>query len=355
MNRFHSGRPGSPLRTLRRAITWLGLVLLAAGCGGGGSGDASGGDGAAEKSFRVGLVFDVGGKGDKSFNDSAFDGVQQAAAEFPLELSDFEPGQDADREVGLRKLASRHYDVVIGVGFLFTDAIASVAPEFPDVHFVLVDGELDNVPNVASLVFREQEGSFLVGAIAALSSKTGTIGFVGGMDVPLIHKFQAGYTAGAKHVRPETKVLVGYAGVRPEAFADPVRGKEIGLAQISKGADVLFHAAGVTGLGVIEAARERGVYAIGVDANQNHVAPGTMLTSMVKRVDVAIHDTIVAVKNGTFQGGLREFGLAQDGVGFSLDEHNQDLLTPEILDVVADLREAIVSGGIEVPFETGRK
>ncbi|GJM45398.1 MAG: BMP family ABC transporter substrate-binding protein [Gemmatimonadota bacterium] len=336
------------------AAVWILAIVVGiglAGCGGG-AGDSKG-DG--EKPFRVGLVFDVGGKGDKSFNDSAYEGVQRVAAEIPLQLSDFEPGQDADREVGLRRLASRGYDVVIGVGFLFTDAIGAVAAEFPDVHFILVDGRLDGVDNVASLVFREQEGSFLVGAIAAWTSKTGTLGFVGGMDVPLIHRFEAGYGAGARHVRPDVEILVGYAGVRPEAFADPVRGKEIGLSQISRGADVIFHASGVTGLGVIEAAKERGVYAIGVDANQNHVAPGTMLTSMIKRVDNAIYKTVMDSHSGRFQGGLVEFGLADDGVGYALDEYNRELIPADMVTRLDALRQSIIAGEIVVPFETGRR
>lgn len=340
-------------RSVARVSRFAGALALAAtlaGCGGGGGDSRS-----DEAAFRVGLVFDVGGKGDKSFNDSAYDGLTRAAADFPIVISDFEPGQDADREVGLRKLAARGYDVVIGVGFLFTDAIRSVATDYPDVDFVLVDGRLDGLPNVASLVFREHEGSFLVGALAAMKSDTGTIGFVGGMDVPLIHKFEAGYKAGAAHVRPDVEVLVGYAGVRPEAFADPVRGKEITLSQIGQGADVVFHAAGVTGLGVIEGAREKGKLAIGVDSNQNGVAPGTVLTSMIKRVDNAIYREIADSRRGEFRGGIVELGLAEDGVGFSIDEHNRDLLTPEMLERVAALRDSIVAGTIRVPHESGRR
>jgi basic membrane protein A len=305
--------------------------------------------------FRVGLVFDVGGKGDKSFNDSAYEGLKRAAARWPIEIADFEPGQDVDRETGLRKLASRDFDLVIGVGFLFADAIRTVARDHPDVRFALVDGRIEDLPNVTSLLFREEEGSFLVGALAAMASRTGTLGFVGGMDVPLIHKFEAGYRAGAAHVRPDASVLVGYAGVRPEAFADPVRGKEIALTQIAQGADVLFHASGVTGLGVIEAARERGVYAIGVDANQNGVAPGTVLTSMIKRVDVAIERTIEETRDGRFRAGAVELGLAEDGVGFSIDDHNRALLTPEMLARAGALRDSIVARQIRVPIETGRR
>jgi basic membrane protein A len=299
-------------------------------------------------------VFDVGGKGDRSFNDSAVEGLERAKRDFGVTVSDFEPGQDADREVGLRKLAARGYDVVVAVGFLFTDAVRSVAADFPGVSFVLIDGKVEGGDNVASVLFREEEGSFLVGAIAALTSRTGTLGFVGGMDVPLIHRFEAGYAAGARHVRPDVKILVGYAGVRPEAFADPVRGKEIALSQIDQGADVVFHAAGVTGLGVIEAARERGRLAIGVDSNQNDVAPGTMLTSMVKRVDNAVYREIAAAVNGEFRGGVVELGLAEEGVGFALDEHNRELLPQPLLDRAAGLRDSIVAGAIRVPRETGR-
>ncbi|NNE43911.1 MAG: BMP family ABC transporter substrate-binding protein, partial [Gemmatimonadetes bacterium] len=226
--------------------------------------------------------------------------------------------------------------------------------DFPDVKFVLVDGRIDDIENVASLIFREHEGSFLVGALAAMKSESGVLGFVGGMDVPLIHKFEAGYAAGAQHVRPDSRVIVGYAGVRPEAFADPVRGKEIALSQIDQGADVLFHASGVTGLGVIEGARDRGVFAIGVDANQNGVAPGTMLTSMIKRVDNALYRYVSDAYNDEFRGGLVEYGLAEEGVGVAVDEHNESLIDAEMLARVAELRERIISGEIRVPSETGR-
>jgi basic membrane protein A len=360
-------------RTIARAIACpilcaavVVITAAAAGCGprggdpGRAPGDAKGADGAngagaAGERVRVGMVFDVGGKGDKSFNDGAYEGMMRAAKSLPIETSEFEPGQDADREVGLRRLAESGFEVVIGVGFLFTEAIRQVAPSFPNTAFVLVDGRIEDQPNVASLVFREEEGSFLVGAIAAMKSASGVVGFVGGMDVALIHKFEAGYRAGAEHVRPGVRVLVGYAGVRPEAFADPVRGKEIALAQIGQGADVVFHASGVTGLGVIEAARERGVYAIGVDSNQNDVAPGTMLTSMVKRVDVAVEREIRAVVDEEFKGGLVEHGLKEGGVGFALDEHNRELLTEEMLARAAALSDSIVSGAIAVPRETGRR
>jgi len=326
------------------------LAILFAGCAAKTEKTSEGG----KKPFRVGMVFDVGGRGDKSFNDGAYEGMLRAGRTVPMETADFEPGHDADREVGLRRLAEHGFDVVIGVGFLFTESIRSVAPDFPGVAFVLVDGRLENLPNVASLVFREEEGAFLVGALAAMATKTGTLGFVGGMDVALIHKFEAGYRAGAMRVRPDVRMLVGYAGVRPEAFADPVRGKEIALAQIGQGADVIFHAAGVTGLGVIEAARDRGVYAIGVDSNQNGVAPGTVLTSMLKRVDVAVEREILAVHGKEFRGGLVELGLREEGVGYALDENNRQLLTPEMLARTQSLADSIIAGDIVVPRETRR-
>jgi len=311
-------------------------------------------DAPAEKpagALRVGMVFDIGGKGDRSFNDSAFRGLQQAEAELGVTAVEFEPGQDSDREQGLRRLAERGFDLIIGVGFLFADSIDKVAADFPQTHFAIVDGRVEGRPNVASLLFREEEGSFLVGALAALTSQTGTIGFVGGMEVALIKRFEAGYRAGALALRPATKLLVGYAGVTPSAFADPVKGKELALSQIGRGADVVFHAAGTTGNGVIEAAREKGVFAIGVDSNQNHMAPGTVLTSMEKRVDRAVFATIRALKEGRFAGGVQEFGLDTGGVGYSLDEHNAALLTPALRATADSLAAEIIAGRLRVPRE----
>jgi basic membrane protein A len=322
------------------------LLLLPAACGKRGGDEA-----AAPGALRVGMVFDIGGKGDRSFNDSAYRGLQQAAAELGIQAVEFEPGQDSDREQGLRRLAERGFDLIIGVGFLFADSIAKVAADFPQTHFAIVDGRVEGRPNVASLLFREEEGSFLVGALAALTSRTGTLGFVGGMEVALIKRFEAGYRAGALALRPDAQVLVAYAGVTPSAFADPVKGKELALAQIGRGADVVFHAAGTTGNGVIEAAREKGVFAIGVDSNQNHMAPGTMLTSMEKRVDNAVFATIRALKEGRFAGGVQEFGLAEGGVAYSLDEHNAALLTPAMRATADSLAAAIVAGRLRVPRE----
>jgi basic membrane protein A len=335
---------------MQRSLTFslvLSLLLLA-GCGDSSREEAGAGD---EGRLMIGMVFDIGGKGDRSFNDSAYRGLVQARDEFGLKVVEFEPGQDSDREQGLRKLAERGFDLIIGVGFLFTDSIRKVAQDYPDTHFAIVDGRVEGVANVASLIFREEEGSFLVGALAALKSETGTIGFVGGMKVALIQRFEAGYRAGALALRPDLRVLVNYAGVTPSAFADPVKGKELTLSQISRGADIIFHAAGTTGNGVIEAAREKGRYAIGVDSNQNHMAPGTMLTSMEKRVDRVVYETIRRLRDGEFEGGVQEFGLEGGALGYSLDEYNSDLIPASFRAIADSLAGEIIAARIRVPRE----
>lgn len=338
----------SPLRAIPIVLCCLAVAF--SGCGSGGPGE--GGSGSADR-FRVGMVFDIGGKGDKSFNDSAYRGMLHAADEFGLDYTEFEPGQDADRETGLRKLAQAGYDVIIGVGFLFSDAIKKVALDYPGVEFACVDYDVrpgeELPPNLAGLKFREEEGSFLVGILAAMFSRTGRIGFIGGMDIPLIHKFEAGYIAGAKYARPNVSVTIAYAGTTPQAFADPAKGKELALLQYGRGVDVIYHASGSTGNGVIEAAKESGMYAIGVDSNQNYMAPGNMLTSMVKRVDNAVYMIIEAALEGEFRGGVHEFGLAEDGVGYALDEYNESLISDEMIAAVESAKAAIIAGEIVVP------
>lgn len=337
-------------RSFAIVLTVLALVASAAlfGC----SSEAPLEDSGA---LKVGMVFDVGGKGDKSFNDSAYRGLLQAADDFSVEHTEFEPGQDADRETGLRKLAQAGYDVVIGVGFLFSDAMRSVAADYPDVMFACVDYDArpneEMLPNLAGLTFREEEGSFLVGVVAAMFTESDRIGFIGGMDVPLIHRFEAGYIAGARHVNPAISVTVAYAGSTPQAFADPAKGKELAMLQFGRGVDVIYHASGNTGNGVIEAARETGKFAIGVDSNQNYMAPGHVLTSMVKRVDNAVYRTIMSAVEGNFSGGIRVFGLAEDGVGYALDRYNEGLVTEEMRLGVEEARAAIVAGEIDVPSE----
>ncbi len=305
--------------------------------------------------FKVGMVFDVGGKGDKSFNDSAYRGLLRIADDFEIEHTEFEPGQDADRETGLRKLAQAGFDVIIGVGFLFSDSMRSVAVDYPDARFACVDFDArpdEQLPdNLAGLIFREEEGSFLVGVIAGLKSETGRLGFIGGMDVPLIHRFEAGYIAGARYADPAVSVTVGYAGSTPQAFADPAKGKELALLQYGRGVDVIYHASGNTGIGVIEAARETRNLAIGVDSNQNYMAPGYVLTSMVKRVDNAVYAVVLAALENRFEGGVQELGLAEDGVGYAMDDYNAGLITEAMIEMVEAARVKIIAGEIEVPRE----
>jgi basic membrane protein A len=303
--------------------------------------------------LKVGLVFDVGGRGDKSFNDSAYRGLERAKKELGISSEYIEPGEGADRESALRGLASGDARLIFGTGFLFTDDMRAIAIDFPSKKFACIDYSVtpgDTIPsNLLALKFREEEGSFLVGAVAALKSKTGKIGFVGGMKTPLIKKFEAGYVAGAKYVRPKTEVLIAYAGVTANAFKNPSMGKELALSQYSKGADIIFHASGSTGLGVFEAARETNKLAIGVDSDQYSEAPGHVLTSMVKDVDVAVYETIKSVLDGSFKGGVKTLGIADGGVSYVYDDNNRQLIGEDTHSKVEKLKEKIISGEIVVP------
>ena len=313
---------------------------------------------AARDAVNVGIVLDVGGLGDKSFNDGAYRGAERAENGLGARIRLIEPGEGSDREAGLRLLAAEHMDLVIGVGFIFTDDITQLAKEYPATNFADVDYSLSTdkegnpLPpplNVAALKFKEEEGSFLVGAVAALAGHSKKVGFVGGMDVPLIQKFEAGYKAGVKAVCPDCQVVVQYAGVTPEAFRNPGKGKELALNQYEQGVNVIYHASGSTGLGVFEAARQTGKYAIGVDADQYSEAPGRIVTSMVKGIDVAVYDMINRVRARTFKGGIYTFGLAQNGVGYVYDEHNRALIPDGVRARVEQLKADIVAGRIQVP------
>lgn len=310
----------------------------------------------------IGIVFDVGGRGDKSFNDGAYLGGVRAAKGLGARVTYIEPGEGSDREAGLRLLAAEGMDIVIGVGFIFTDDILTLAKEYPNVRFADVDlaiptdaagNALPLPPNLRALKFREEEGSFLVGALAALVGKSKKVGFVGGMDIALIHKFEAGYRAGVQYVCPDCEVIVNYAGVTPEAFRNPGRGKEMSLAMYNQGVNVIFHASGSTGLGVFEAARTTGKLAIGVDADQYSEAPGFVLTSMVKGIDESVYQTVKAVKEGTFTGGVQQFGLAEKGVGYVYDEHNRALIPDSVRVTLDSLTAKIIDGRITVPSTRG--
>ena len=302
--------------------------------------------------LKVGLVFDVGGRGDKSFNDAAYAGLSRAEKELGIKGDYREPGEGSQREAHLRGFAKGDTGLVIGVGFLFTDEIKAVAEEFGSKNFACVDFSVsDDMPkNLAALTFREEEGSFLIGALAALTSKTGKIGFVGGVESPLIKKFEAGYTQGAKHVKPTVEVKVAYAGVSDNAFKDPQKGKELASSMYdSGGVDIIYHASGSTGLGVFKSAEERKKLAIGVDRDQSdEAAPGVILTSMTKNTDQAVFNTIKETAEGKFKGGVHAFGLKEDGVGYVYNDKNKALIGEETYKKVEELKAKIISGEIKV-------
>ena len=294
-----------------------------------------------------GLLYDMGGKFDKSFNEAAYNGAEAFKAESGVEYLEFEPATEAQREQALRRMARRGATVIAAIGFAHTSAVETVAAEFPEVKFTLIDGVVE-ADNVQSVVFKEHEGSFLVGMLAAMATESGKIGFVGGMDVPLIRKFACGYEQGAKHARADAEVIVNMTGNTPAAWNDPTKGGELARSQFDRGADVIFAAAGPTGLGVYQAAKDLGKLAIGVDSNQNHLHPGTMLSSMVKRVDVAIEEAFTDAMNGEWQSGLKVLGLAEDGVGWALDDNNRSLVTAEMEASLGAAQKAIVAGDIKV-------
>ena len=311
--------------------------------------------------YRVGLVFDVGGRGDKSFNDAAYAGLEAAKKELgdKIEIKYLEPsGSGENREQLLRLLAQDKYDLVFGIGFMFTDAIRKVAKEFPQTKFALVDGyvpDLKSDSNIACLLYREQEGSFLVGAMAAMKTTSGKIGFVGGMQIPLIEKFEAGYIAGAKYVKPNVVVMSDYIGTTGDAFKDPVKGKELALKQMGAGADILFHASGSSGLGVLEAVASQKKLFIGVDSDQSLSAAEPqrqyVLTSMLKRVDVAVQDTIRKGEARNFKGGYQEFGVRENGVGYADNEYNRAIVAP-LKSQLEEIRNRILAGNIKIPIST---
>src|SRR5437763_8348040 len=325
--------------------------------------------------IHVGIVFDIGGKDDRSFNAAAWTGVKCAeTGKLPdgktscgkpaldIVLRDVEPGNPVSIEPAMRAFAERGYDLVIGVGFAQGPIMQAVAKDYPNVHFAIIDGVISEEDgkttkaNVAPLVFKEHEGSYLVGMIAGMTTKTNVLGFIGGMDIGLIHRFEGGYEQGAKAANPNIQVIQNYVGVTDAAWNNPGKGKEIALAQISKGADVIFTAAGNSGLGAFDAVEQAGRdssgrathYVIGVDSNQNMVKPGFVLTSMVKRVDNAVYDIVKDVVDHRFQGGFHVFGLDSDGVGYVMDKYNQSLVAPQTMQAAEDAKKKIVAGQIKV-------
>jgi basic membrane protein A and related proteins len=302
---------------------------------------------AAAQEFSPAVVFDMGGKFDKSFNEAAYNGAERFKKETGIAYRDFEVTHETQREQAQRTMARRGSPIVVGVGFSQASAIEKVAKEFPGTKFTIIDGVVD-LPNVQSVVFKEHEGSFLVGMAAAMASKTGKLGFVGGMDIPLIRKFALGYEEGAKYVNPRIEIFQNMTGTTPAAWSDPTRGGELARSQFDRGADVVYAAAGATGLGVLQAAKDKGKLAIGVDSNQDHIQPGTVLTSMIKRVDLAVYDALKSAKDGTWKPGRRALGVAENGVGYTVDQYNRHLVTPEMERRLTQARADIIAGKIKV-------
>jgi len=323
---------------MKQWVGWL-AVLLAAGLQGGGA--------SAQSAIKPAVVYANGGKFDKSFNEGVSNGVEKFKKETSIASVEFEPTNETQFEQALRRFAQRGQDPIIAVGFSQAVALEKVAKEFPNIHFTLIDAVVD-LPNVQSVVFKEHEGSFLVGVLAALASKSGKIGFVGGMDIPLIRRFQCGYDQGIKYANPKAELIANMTGTTPAAWTDPGRGAELAKGQFDRGVDVVYAAAGSTGIGVLQAAKDRGQYAIGVDSNQDYLHPGTMLTSMIKRVDLAAYRSFKAAEDGSWKGGAQVLGLKEGGVDWAYDQYNEKLVSADMKARVEAAKADIVSGKIVV-------
>ena len=293
------------------------------------------------------IVFDIGGKFDKSFNESMFNGAEKFKKDAGIDYGQFEIANEAQREQAIRNFADQGYSPIIAAGFAQAEAVEKVAKEYPDLKFAIVDMVVD-LPNVQSIVFKEHEGSYLVGMLAGMASKSGKVGFVGGMDIPLIHKFACGYAQGVKAARPDAKIFQNMTGDTGAAWNDPVKGGEITKNQMAQGADVVYAAAGATGIGVLQAAADGGALSIGVDANQNYLHPGKVLTSMMKRVDVAVYNAMKTGKDGTFKPGIQALGLAEDGVSYAMDDNNKALITADMQAKVEAAKADIISGKLQI-------
>lgn len=302
---------------------------------------------AAAADFKPGLVYAVGEKFDKSFNEGAYMAAERFKAETGVGYLDYLPTSTAQFEQAVNALLRRGVSDLVTIGFYYAAPLAALAPQRPRTRFTIIDAVVE-APNVRSVTFKEQEGSFLVGMLAAMASKSGVVGFIGAMDIPLIRKFIAGYRQGARHARPDATVLVNFVGTTPAAFSDPTTGAEVAKSQFQRGADVVFAGAGTSNFGVFSAAKDAGRLAIGVDSNQNGLYPGTILTSMLKRVDRAVEETFRAGREGRWTAGVRALGLAEGGVDYAVDDNNRALLTPAMLERVEEARRAIIAGAITV-------
>lgn len=344
------------VRAMRLAALALAGALAAAGCGGGGATTAGGGGGEQEKSLKVGLAYDIGGRGDKSFNDAAYRGLQRVKKELNLEVKDLaakEGEAEADKAARLKLMADAGYNPVVAVGFVYANAVKEVSQQYPNVKFAIVDDATVEQPNVANLVFSEEQASYLVGAAAALKSQSDNVGFIGGVDTPLIKKFEAGYVAGAKKINPDIKIQTGYLSQPPDfsGFRDPAKAKTMADGMYDQGADVVYHAAGLSGNGLFESAAAAKKWAIGVDSDQYQTAPANekdyILTSALKGVDVAVFNFVESVSDKSFKAGVQRFDLESGGVGYS--KSNPEL--GDITDKLDELKQQIISGEITVPTE----
>ncbi|WP_136616879.1 MULTISPECIES: BMP family lipoprotein [Mesorhizobium] len=298
--------------------------------------------------IKPALLYDLGGKFDRSFNENAFNGAEKFKKERGVPFLEFEPNNDAQREQALRTFAQRGADPIITVGFPWALTLEKIAPQYPNTRFVLIDSKV-NLPNVQSIEFAYNEGAFIVGALAGLKTKTGSIGFVGGMDIPIIRSFECGYETGARHTRPDIKVIENMTGTTPSAWADPARGRELALGQYDRGADIVFAAAGGTTMGVLQAAADADKLAIGVGTNQNGVHPGHVLTSATAGIDVAVYRTLSDASDGNWKAGVLRLGVKEGGVGWYLDENNRPLLTDDDIAKVKTIEADIASGKVKVP------
>jgi len=296
---------------------------------------------------KLGIVYDAGGKFDKSFNQSAFEGASRFSKDTGIKFIEVQASSDTQAEQVLRGLARKNLDLIASIGFAQTQAVQKVAKEFPKVHFVLIDGVAQG-NNINSVTFKEEEGSYLVGVAAAMASKSKKLGFIGGIDIPLIRTFNCGYAQGAKATDKKVELFSNMVGTTASAWNDPAKGGELARSQFERGVDVVFAVAGGSGLGVLQTAKEKGKLSIGVDSNQNHLYPGFVLTSMVKRVDNAVYDSFMQMKNGTWKAGVTAKGIKEGGVDWALDENNRKLITPEIEKKVLGARKDIIDGKIKV-------
>lgn len=297
--------------------------------------------------IKPALVYGTGGKFDKSFNEAAFHGAEKFEKETGIKFRDFEPTSDTQGEQAIRNFASKGFSPVVAVSFAWSSAMEKVSAEFPDTKFVIVDSVVDK-PNVRSVVFKEEEGSYLVGLLAGMASKSGKVGFVGGMDIPLIRKFECGYEQGARAANAKIEVFQNMVGTTGAAWNDPVRGGELAKNQIDQGSDVIYAAAGASGMGVLQTAADSKKFSIGVDSNQNHLHPGSVLTSMVKRVDLAVYNAYSDAKNGKFTPGVQTLGVKEDGVMAAIDDNNKALITPEMKKAIEKAKADMIAGTLKV-------